>query len=96
MRATNSRMAFVMPSQQKINLSHIERIPEFDALGGDGRREIYIREHAGDVTLLFSTAKPFRDFVSTVAGENKHLLAQTFASSSWHLAERTSPFCLLS
>ena len=43
----------------------------------------YIREHSCDMTLLFPTAKPFWDSVNTIAGENKHLLVQTFAPSSF-------------
>ena len=43
MRATNSLMAFRDAESATINLSETESIPGLNALGGDGRQEIYKR-----------------------------------------------------
>ena len=48
MRATNSKMAFRDAVSAEINLSDTESIPGLDALGGDGRREIYKRAFLSD------------------------------------------------
>ena len=52
MRATNSKMAFRDAVSAEINLSHTESIPGLDALGGDGRREMYKRAFLSDHSSL--------------------------------------------